>query len=58
MVCREAKIIRKSNEWLAHITVEKKVEERNPKSALAVNLGIRRIATTVNTNNPKVLLKS
>ena len=53
MVCREAKVIRKGNEWFVYITVEKEVEERNPKSVLAVDLGIRWIATTVSLNNPK-----
>ena len=51
MVCREAKIIRKGSEWFVYITVEKGVEERNPKSVFAVDLGIRWIATTVNSNN-------
>jgi IS605 OrfB family transposase len=53
MVCREAKIMRREGEWFVYITVEKEVEERNPKSVLAVDLGIRWIATTVNSNNPK-----
>jgi len=53
MVCREAKIIRKGDEWFVYITVEKEVKERNPKSILAVDLGIRWIATTVNSSNPK-----
>jgi len=53
MVCREAKIIRRWGEWFVYITVEKEVEERNPKSVLAVDLGIRWIATTVNSDNPK-----
>lgn len=53
MVCREAKIIRKGGEWFVYITVEKEVEERNPKSILAIDLGIRWIATTVNSNDPK-----
>jgi len=53
MVCREAKIIRKGDEWFVYITVEKEVEERNPKSILAIDLGIRWMATTVNSNNPK-----
>lgn len=53
MVCREAKIIRKGDEWFVYITVEKGVEERDPKSVLAVDLGIRWIATTVNSNNPR-----
>ncbi|MCS7124521.1 MAG: transposase [Candidatus Bathyarchaeota archaeon] len=53
MVCREAKIIRKGGEWFVHITVEKEVEEKNPKSALAIDMGIRWIATTVNSNYPK-----
>ena len=53
MVCREAKIIRKDKEWFVYITVEKEVKERNPKFILAIDLGIRWIATTVNSNNPK-----
>jgi transposase len=53
MVCREAKIIRKSNEWFVFITVEKEVCEKSPKSILAIDMGIRWIATTVNSNDPK-----
>ena len=53
MVCREAKIVRRKGEWFVYITVEKEVQERNPKSVLAVDLGIRWTATTVNSNNPK-----
>jgi putative transposase len=53
MVCREAKIIRRKGEWFVYLTVEKEVQERNPKSVLAVDLGIRWIATTVNSDNPK-----
>jgi putative transposase len=53
MVCREAKIIRRESGWFVYITVEKEVEEQNPKSVLAVDLGIRWIATTINSNNPK-----
>jgi len=53
MVCREAKIVRRKGEWFVYITVEKEVQERNPKSVLAVDLGIRWVATTVNSNNPK-----
>jgi putative transposase len=53
MVCREAKIVRRKGEWFVYITVEKEVEERNPRSVLAVDLGIKWIATTVNSNNPK-----
>lgn len=48
-----SQIIRKGDEWFVYITVEREVEERNPKSVLAVDLGIRWIATTVNSNNPK-----
>jgi transposase len=53
MVCREAKIIRRSNEWFVYITVEKEVEERKPKSVLAIDMGIRWTAVTVNTNDLK-----
>ena len=41
MVCREDKIIRRGDEWFVYITVEREVEERDPKSVLAVDLGIR-----------------
>lgn len=44
MVCREAKIVRRKGEWFVYITVEKQIEERNPKSVLAVDMGIRWIA--------------
>ncbi|MEM4230156.1 MAG: transposase, partial [Thermoproteota archaeon] len=50
--CKEAKVIRKGNEWFVHICVEKKVEERTPKNILAVDMGIRWIATTVNSSDP------
>ncbi|MBC7090711.1 MAG: IS200/IS605 family element transposase accessory protein TnpB [Nitrososphaeria archaeon] len=53
MVCRDAKIIKKGDEWFIYITVEKEVEERSHKSVLAVDLGIRWMATTVNSNNQK-----
>jgi putative transposase len=53
MVCKEAKIIRKDNEWFVYIVVEKEVNEMNPKSILAIDMGIRWIAVTVNSNDPK-----
>ena len=53
MICREAKIIRRDGEWFVYITVEKEVEEKNPRSVLAVDLGIRWIATTVNSSDPR-----
>ncbi|MBO3753258.1 MAG: transposase [Candidatus Brockarchaeota archaeon] len=52
MRLREAKVIRRGNEWFVHICVEKKVEERIPKNILAIDMGIRWIATTVNSSNP------
>jgi putative transposase len=53
MICREAKIIRKGSEWFVYITIEKEVKEKDPKSILAIDLGIRWIATTVNSNSLK-----
>ncbi len=53
MICKEAKIIRKDNEWFVYITVEKEVAKREPRSFLAIDLGIRWIATTVNSNDQK-----
>jgi putative transposase len=50
---REAKIIRKGEEWYVYITIEKVVQERRTDSLLAVDMGIRNIATTVNSKDPK-----
>ncbi|MEM3660216.1 MAG: transposase [Thermoproteota archaeon] len=52
MRCKEAKVIRKGNEWFVHICVEKEVRERIPRNVLAIDMGIRWIATTVNSSNP------
>ncbi|MBO3833030.1 MAG: transposase, partial [Candidatus Brockarchaeota archaeon] len=52
MVFKEAKVIRRGDEWFVHICVEKEVIERIPKNILAIDMGIRRIATTVNSSNP------
>jgi putative transposase len=51
IICREARIIRRKGGWFVYITVEKEVEEKDPKSILAIDLGIRWVATTVNSNN-------
>ncbi|MBS7628347.1 transposase [Candidatus Bathyarchaeota archaeon] len=53
MTCREAKIIRWEGEWFVYITVEAEIPERSPKSILAIDIGIRWIATAVNSNNSK-----
>lgn len=53
MVCREAKIIRRKGEWFAYITVQAEIPEKHPNSALAVDLGIHNIATTVNSVDRK-----
>ncbi len=52
MGLKEAKVIRRGNEWFIHICVEKKVEKRIPKNVLAIDMGIRWVATTVNSSNP------
>ncbi|MEM3390356.1 MAG: transposase [Thermoproteota archaeon] len=52
VACKEAKVIRRNGEWFVHICVEKKVEERIPRNILAIDMGIRWIATTVNSSNP------
>ncbi|MBO3797290.1 MAG: transposase [Candidatus Brockarchaeota archaeon] len=49
---KEAKVIRKGDEWFVQICVEKEVEERTPKNILAIDMGIRWIAVTVNSSNP------
>jgi len=51
---KEAKIFRKENGWFVHITVEKEVEiEQKYNNILAIDLGIRWIATVVSTANIK-----
>lgn len=51
---KEAKIFKRKNGWFVHITVEKEVEiKREYNNILAIDLGIRRIATIVSTANPK-----
>ncbi|MDF2956360.1 MAG: Transposase [Candidatus Alkanophagales archaeon MCA70_species_2] len=51
---KEAKIFKRKNDWFVHITVEKEVEiKREYNNILAIDLGIRRIATIVSTANPK-----
>ncbi|MEM2087714.1 MAG: transposase [Thermoproteota archaeon] len=52
MKCKEAKVIRRGGKWFVYICVEKKVEERIPKNILAIDMGVRWIATTVNSSNP------
>jgi len=47
---KEAKVSRRKNGWFVHITVEKEVEIRQEyNNILAIDLGIRRIATVVST---------
>ncbi|MCD6263073.1 transposase [Candidatus Bathyarchaeota archaeon] len=47
---REAKVLRRKNSWFVHITVEKEVEIKQEYSnIIAIDLGIRRIATVVST---------
>jgi putative transposase len=47
---KEAKILRKKNGWFVHITVEKEVEiKKGYDNVIAIDLGIRRIATVVST---------
>ncbi|MHA1238331.1 MAG: IS200/IS605 family accessory protein TnpB-related protein [Candidatus Odinarchaeia archaeon] len=51
---KEAKVFRKKNGWFVHITVEKDVEiKQEYNNILAIDLGIRRIATVVSTANPR-----
>lgn len=51
---REAKVLRKKNGWFVHIMVEKEVEiKREYNNILAIDLGIRRIATVVSTADKK-----
>jgi putative transposase len=47
---REAKVLRKKNGWFVHITVKKEIEIRKKyDNILAIDLGIRRIATVIST---------
>ncbi len=51
---KEAKVFRKKNGWFVHIAVEKEVEiKQEYNNILAIDLGIRRIATIVSTANSK-----
>jgi len=50
---KEAKIIKEGEEWYVYVTIEKEVQERKTDSILAVDMGIRNIATTVNLHNPR-----
>jgi len=50
---REAKIIRRKDEWYVYITIQAEVRERKTDSILAVDMGMHNIATTVNSNDPK-----
>jgi putative transposase len=52
LICKEAKVIRRNGEWFVHICVEKRVKEKIPRNILAIDMGIRWIATTVNSSNP------
>jgi len=56
MGCRfkEAKVFRRKNGWFVHITVEKEVEiKQNYNNILAVDLGIKWIATVISTADIK-----
>ncbi|MCD6380949.1 MAG: transposase [Candidatus Odinarchaeota archaeon] len=51
---KEAKVFRRKNGWFVHITVEKEVKIRKEyNNILAIDLGIRWVATVVSTGNPK-----
>jgi len=51
---KEAKVIRKENGWFVHITVEKEVEiKKEYENVIAIDLGIRNIATVVSTADGK-----
>ncbi len=47
---KEAKVFRRGDDWFVHITVEKDIKIRQSyDNILAIDLGIRRIATVVST---------
>ena len=51
---KEAKVFIRKNGWFVHITVEKEVEiKRKYDNVIAIDLGIRRIATIVSTADIK-----
>ena len=53
-VFREAKVFKRNNGWFVHITVEKEVEiKREYNNILAIDLGIRRIATVASTTDTR-----
>ncbi len=48
---REAKLIRKGTNWYVYITVEKEIREQEPSSVLAIDLGVRHLATAINSTD-------
>jgi len=51
---KEAKIIKKNNKWFVYITIEKEINlKQNYDNIVAIDLGIRRIATVVSTTDKK-----
>jgi len=51
---REAKIVRRGNEWFVYVTVQAEIPMRKASSILAVDLGIHNAATTVNSVDRQV----
>lgn len=56
---RESKIIKNENEWYVFITIGQKSEplDHKPTNILAIDLGCKNIAVTVNTANTRHLWK-
>jgi putative transposase len=53
---REAKVMRRKGDWYIYACIEKKETEEEPKAAsnvLAIDLGVRHIAVSVNTANTR-----
>lgn len=51
---RESKVIRQSGRWHIFLCVEKNIEQpKPPTNVLAIDLGVRHIAVTANTANPR-----
>jgi len=54
MKLREAKILRRNGDWFVYITVQEEIEAKQDcEGALAVDMGIHNVATTVNSKDPK-----
>ncbi len=48
---REGKLVKRNNHFYLYFTIHKEVEETKPSNVLAIDLGVKNVATTVNSAN-------